>query len=127
MQPLHPKDVCVKGNTGMVQVHSLDEAGCCTALSPGCSMLMLCRQLVHRVVSVYGKGAMVYVVSIFRAPFQGKQRRENTTTFGVNLLRSQVLYRAAQGYLFNLGHCHKNFTSEQASSAAVARLALSVL
>ena len=28
-----------------------------------------------------------------------KKRKEKTTTFGVNLMRSQVLYRAAQGWL----------------------------
>ncbi len=75
-------------------------------LSSVCFMLMVCKQLVHQVLSIYGKGAMVYVVSIFRAPFQGKQRKRKYYTFWVNLLRSQVLYRAAQGYLFNLRHCH---------------------
>jgi len=46
-----------------------------------------------------------------------KKRKEKTTPFGINLVRSQVLYRAAQGLAaLNSQTCHERALRREAHS-----------
>ncbi len=48
-----------------------------------------------------------------RACAEEKKRKEKTTPFGVNFMRSQVLYRAAQGFLYRTCLLHRILNSSQ--------------